>query len=145
VLQPLVRRVVWTALTREPAALPSFSEGSALKLPARAIIAFAPVLTRVERALNSVSDDAVRADLRALPAHLDRVDGWIRDGLLGGAPPNAADLQIAPSIRLLSTVGDVRSLFEQRPCLEWSHRLFPLFPGAVPSGALPREWLATAA
>ena len=35
-----------------------------------------------------------RADIAALPGQLDRVDGWIADGLIGGDEPNAADLQI---------------------------------------------------
>ena len=34
------------------------------------------------------------ADLAALPRQLERIDGWIGEGLLGGEQPNAADLQI---------------------------------------------------
>ena len=37
----------------------------------------------------------------ALAGQLDRVDAWIADGLLGGEHPNAADLQIGSTIRLL--------------------------------------------
>jgi glutathione S-transferase len=127
VLQPLVRRVLWSALSRRPEAIPSFSE---------AVAAFAPVLTRAERMLNAVSDDAVRKDLVTLPSHLDRVDAWIADGTLGGEAPNVADLQIAPSIRLLSNVADLRVHLDSRPCLELATRLFPTYPGAVPAGAL---------
>ena len=43
----------------------------------------------------------MRADLAALPGLLDQVDAYIADGVLGGDQPNAADLQIAPTIRLL--------------------------------------------
>ena len=39
---------------------------------------------------------SIRADLAALPAHLDRIDQYIADGVLDGEQPNAADLQIAP-------------------------------------------------
>ena len=59
----------------------------------------------VERRLNAADEGAVRADLRALPGHLDRIDGWIADGVLGGEAVNAADLQIATTSRLMLTIG----------------------------------------
>lgn len=141
VLQPLVRRVLWWALTNSPDALPSYSDGSALPLPPRALLAFAPLLTRAERALNKVSDDAVRQDLRRLPAYLDKVDGWIAEGLLGGPEPGAADLQIASSLGLLATVEEVGALIAPRPSGALARRLFPRWPGRVPAGALPPAWL----
>lgn len=141
VLQPLVRRVLWWALTHSPDALPSYSDGSALPLPPRALLAFAPLLTRAERALNKVSDDAVRQDLRRLSAYLDKVDGWIAEGILGGPEPGAADLQIASSLGLLTTVEDVGALIAPRPSGALAQRLFPRWPGRVPAGALPPAWL----
>ncbi len=51
----------------------------------------------------------------ALPAQLEHIDAWIADGVLGGEQPNAADLQIGSSIRLLMTVADVRPLIEGHP------------------------------
>jgi glutathione S-transferase len=145
VLQPLVRRVLWWTLTHTPSALPSYSDGSALPLPRPALMAFAPVLTRAERALNKVNDDAVRQDLRRLPSHLDRVDGWIADGVLGGPEPGAADLQIASSLGLLATVEDVGGLIAPRPGGALAQRLFPSWPGRVPAGALPSAWLPAGA
>lgn len=141
VLQPLVRRVLWWSLTRSPSALPSYSDGSALPLPRRALLAFAPLLTRAQRVLNKVSDDAVRQDLRRLPGYLDRVDRWIAEGVLGGPQPGAADLQIASSLGLLATVKDVGALIAPRPSGDLARRLFPSWPGRVPAGVLPRAWL----
>ena len=83
----------------------------------------------------------MRADLRALPGHLDRVDGWIADGVLGGEPPNRADLQIAPTVRLLMTIGDVRPLIDGRPAAQHALALFPDVPGHVPAGVYPPDWL----
>jgi glutathione S-transferase len=145
VLQPLVRRVLWWALTHAPSALSSYSDGSALPLPRRALMAFAPLLTRAERALNQVRDDAVRQDLRRLPGHLGRVDAWIAEGVLGGASPGAADLQIASSLGLLATVQDVGGLIAPRPSGALAQRLFPSWPGQVPAGVLPPAWLPAAA
>ena len=60
-----------------------------------------PLTARLMALKNKAHDEAARADLAALPAHLDRIDGWIADGVLGAEQPNAADLQIGSTIRLL--------------------------------------------
>jgi len=143
VLQPLVRRVLWWAFTHSPDSLASYSEGSALPLPPRALRVLAPHLTRAERALNKVSDDAVRDDLRHLPEYFDKIDSWIAEETLGGDSPGAADLQIASSLALLATVEDVGTLIAPRPCGELARRLFPSWPGRVPAGVLPPAWLST--
>ncbi|MDQ3675265.1 MAG: hypothetical protein M3401_00450 [Actinomycetota bacterium] len=83
-----------------------------------------------------MSEDAVRADMCALPGHLDRIDAWIAEGVLSAETPNAADLQIGSSLRLLLTIGDVRPLLARRPAEELAMRLFGDFPGDVPDGAL---------
>ena len=72
---------------------------------------------------------------------LDRIDGWIADGVLGGDKPNAADLQIASSLRLLMVLGDLRPLVESRPAGALALRIFPDFPGDVPAGSIPAELL----
>ena len=71
---------------------------------------------------------------------LDRIDGWIAEELLGAERPNAADLQIGSTIRLLMSLGDVRPLIEARPTARLT-RYFPPLPGEIPAGVLPAEWL----
>jgi glutathione S-transferase len=142
VWQPLARRLVWRTLTREPRAMVSYQEGTQLpRLPAPAVRAVAPVVSAVERRLNSADEAAVRADLVALPGHLDRIDGWLADGVLGGEVVNAADLQIATTSRLILTLGDVAPLFAGRPAEAHARGLFPDWAGATPAGVLPPEWL----
>jgi glutathione S-transferase len=141
VFQPIARRLLWPALRRRPAAMPGYAEGSRIPLPAIAVRAMAPVATRIEMKLNGADEGAVRADLRSLPGHLDRIDGWIAEGVIGGAAPNRADLQIAPTLRLLMTIGDVRPLIDGRPAAELAMRLFPDLAGEVPAGAYPPAWL----
>jgi glutathione S-transferase len=136
-LQPLGRRLLWPAMKRNPAAMVSYSEHSRLTMPGPAIRLSAPLISRVEIALNKASDDAVRADLAALPGYLDRIDGWIEEGLLGGEAPNAADLQIASTLRLLMTLEDLRPLIEERPAGQLALRLFPDADGRMPAGSLP--------
>ena len=41
------------------------------------------------------------------PAKLDHVDALAADGVIGGEEPNAADLQIGATLRVLLTVGDL--------------------------------------
>lgn len=143
VLQPAVRRLAWDALKRRPDAIPSYQQASQLpQLPRPVVRLVAPGVIAIARAMNGAADEAVRADLRALPDHLDRIDEWILDGVLGGAKePNAADLQIASSLRLLATLGDARPLLSRRPCEALAMALFPDFPGEVPAGTYPGEWL----
>ncbi len=137
VLQPLARRIVWAALRRRPDAIPSYQAASQLpSLPRPVVRVVAPAVIRMEIAMHGATDDAVRADLAALPGHLDIVDDWIASGVLGGAVVNAADLQIGSSLRFLLTVADVRPLMEGRACEALATRLFTEYPGDVPAGAL---------
>jgi glutathione S-transferase len=137
VLQPVPRRLAWTGVCARPDALASYSEGSRLPLPAFVQRLAAPRIARVARWRNRGGEAPARKDLAALPGYLDQVDAWIAEGVMGGAEPNAADLQIGPSIRLLATMEDVRPLLQGRPCLELAMRLFPSYSGHMPQGALP--------
>jgi glutathione S-transferase len=76
---------------------------------------------------------------RALPAMLDRVDGWIESGVLGGDQLNAADFMIATSWALLTYRRDLRPELEGRPAMRLVDRLLPepgLMPGSAPSARL---------
>lgn len=141
ILQPIGRRLIWPAMKRDPKSGPSYSAGSKLPLPASVLRASIPLIARMEIAINKASEDAAQADLRALPGHLDRIDAWIADGTMGADAPNAADLQIAPTLALLMTLGDVRPLIENRPCGALARRLFPDTAGSIPAGTLPASWI----
>jgi glutathione S-transferase len=141
--QPMARRLVWTTLAMAPHAMVSYQDGSRLpRLPPPAVRALAPIVVGVERRLNGAQDSAVRADLRALPRHLDRIDGWLAGGVLGGETVNAADLQIATTSRLMLTIGDVRPFFAGRPAEAHAMGLFPEWAGSTPPGMFPARWLS---
>jgi glutathione S-transferase len=137
VLQPVPRRLAWTGMCARTDAIASYGEGSRLPLPGFVQRLAAPRIARVARWRNGGGEQQARKDLAALPAQLDQVDAWIAEGVMGGAEPNAADLQIAPSIRLLATMEDVEPLLAGRPCLALAMRLFPSYAGHMPKGALP--------
>jgi glutathione S-transferase len=144
VLQSLARRMSWWTLRKRPRAVVSYGEGSRLPLPNFAVVASMPLITPIEWRMNDVSDQAIERDLRELPGHLDRVDGWIGEGRIGGESPNAPDLQIGASIALLNTIEDLGPLLAGRPSFELAVREFPGFPGHMPAGTLPEKWLSAA-
>ena len=136
VLQPAVRRLIWWSLRKRPDAMPSFLAQSKLPVPGWAARLTGPLTSLVEWRLNSVSEDAVRRDAEQLPSLLERVAGWIDEGVIGGAQPNAADLQIGSSLALLRTIGDVRELVDSSPAGALASRWFAGYPGSIPPGTL---------
>jgi glutathione S-transferase len=140
VLQSIPRRIVDAGFLREPYAMASYATDVKLPLPPKMMRPAMPLTARMMARLNHAGDEAVRADFAMLPTHLDKIDGWIASGLLGGESPNAADLQIGASIRLLQTIGDVRPLIDGRPAARLA-RYFGEQAGLIPRGTLPAEWL----
>jgi glutathione S-transferase len=87
------------------------------------------------------ADDAtVRADLANLPDTLAEVERLRADGVIDGEHPNAADFQIAGSMRSLETIGDLRPYLDGHPAMRWARGVLPVLPGPCPP-ALPSEWL----
>jgi glutathione S-transferase len=140
VLQPIPRRLAWWAIRRERKALRSFAEGAALHVPIGLAIRAAGPIIRVEMHTHGATDESVQADLRALPETLSRIDACIEGGVIGGATPNAADFQIAPSVRLLMCSDQLRPRLAERPCGRLAARLLPDFPGRI-GPVLPPAWL----
>jgi len=86
-------------------------------------------IARATAARVDADESHAQATLRELPATLDRVDALIADGVIGDSgAPNAADFQIAPSIRALSGFSDLLPLLAGRPCDAHARRLMPRFP-----------------
>ena len=140
-LQQLCRRLVYWALPRHRAAVDSYLEGSRMLLPRFMVKPLAPPIIRILARGHGSTDDAVRADLATLPGILDRIDGWIAAGVIGGAEPNVADLQVATSLALLMTHEDLRPFIEDRPGGNLACRLTPGYPGRMPA-AFPADWLS---
>ena len=139
-LQPAARRVLWNALRRDRSPLASYSQGARLGVPIGLAVKTGQPLVALSARLNQATDENVRADLAALPGMLQLVDDWIAEGVLGGEQPNAADLQIATSLRLLMTLRDLREPIAARPAGELAMRFVPDYPGDAPP-ILPAAWL----
>jgi glutathione S-transferase len=144
VLQPVPRRLSWWAFSRDRGGLGSFAEGARLGVPLGLALRTAAPIVAIERRINGASDDAVHADMATLPGLLDHVDSLLEAGTIGADPPNAADYQIATSVRLLLCFEDLRGPIEQRPAGANACGLVPDFPGRV-GPLIPSRWLARAA
>jgi glutathione S-transferase len=140
VLQPIPRRVFRWGTARSPELRRWVAELSEIPAPGVAAFLNAPVARHFAR-LSEASDERVRADLAALPAILDRVDGLVAAGTIGGAV-NAADCQIASTVRVLLAYEDLEPMLQHRPSAELAMRLFASYPGPIPL-RLPPAWLPT--
>jgi glutathione S-transferase len=138
--QGMTRRILWNAIGRDRSSIGTYAEGARLGIPIGvAVKTAAPIIAAAVR-LNHASDEAVRADLAGLPGALERIDDWVEEGVLGAEGPNAADFQIATSLRLLMTLDDVRPAIEGGPAGDLAARIVPDFPGHV-GPVLPAQWL----
>ena len=87
VFQPVPRRLLDASFLRAPSTIESFGGEAKLPLPAFMLRPALPLTARMMAFRNKASDANARADLAALPRQLERIDGWIAEGLLGGERP----------------------------------------------------------
>jgi len=144
VLQRVPRTIIDVAFLRRPLAMGSYAGDAKLPIPSALMGPAMPVTAKLMAFKNKARDATARADIAALPGQLERIDHWIEEGLLGGEQPNAADLQIGSTVRLLLSIGDTRPLVESRPAAQLT-KWFPPMVGEIEAGVLPAEWLPAAA
>jgi glutathione S-transferase len=137
-LQNVPRRIARWVLARDNKARTRMAKDIGVPLPALAAALNWPVARAL--ANRAHADEAhVRQALLELGATLDRVDRYIAEGTIGGEQPNAADFQIAPSVRILVAMADLAPLLAGRPCEAHARRFVPRYPEAPP--LLPAEML----
>jgi glutathione S-transferase len=141
VFQPAARRLAWAALRRDHSTIDTVLADAHLPLPKALAVATAPPLIRISARLNTADDRSARRDLGALPAQLDRVDELIERGVIGGAETNAADYQLATSVRVLMMLDDLRPGLEARLAGRLALDLVPSWSGRVPP-VFPAQWLS---
>ncbi len=141
VFQSMPRRILDAAFLRNSACMESYAGEAKMPLPRPMLRPALPLTARLMALRNKAQDENVRADIKALPAQLEKIDAWIADGLLGAEQPNAADLQIGSTIRLLNTIADMRPVLDGHSATQLT-RYFPPMVGETPAGTLPAELLA---
>jgi glutathione S-transferase len=125
-LQMAARRIPGAAIRREPRRFArSTGDGRMGHLLYKHERTRRVMIPYLARSVFAASANPERDPAQELPGLLDRIDAWIRDGVLNGAELNAADFMIAPSLALILYRDDVMPAFEGRPALELVDRLLP--------------------
>jgi glutathione S-transferase len=138
-LQDIVRRLSRWAAVEDPEAMASFLEGA--RPPVSALAPALPLLRPVIALQMRVPDASAEACAQALPAALDRVDALLAEGVIGGEQVNAADFQVATSVRLAMCLDQLRERIAARPAGAHALRVCPDYPGRI-RAVVPEEWLA---
>jgi glutathione S-transferase len=139
-LQQRIREIFLWSARKDRSGLVGYLQGSRIGMPHRLAARTAGPFIALDARSRGATDENVRRAIAGLPAMLQRIDDWIEEGILGGEPPNAADLQIAPSLRLAMSLDDLRPAIEDRPAGRLASRIVRHFPGRTPA-VLPPEWL----
>ncbi len=141
-LQMVPRRIMRYVFAHDNGARARIAQELGLPLPSLLGALNMPI-ARWQAARVNADEAAAKTQMANLHPTLDRVDALIADGVIGDpAAPNAADFQIAPSIRSLDAIGDLTDLLAGRPCDELARRLLPRFQEAPPM--LPPDLRAAA-
>jgi glutathione S-transferase len=125
-LQMDARRIVTGAVRREPSAASRLcADGRLGHLLYKHALARRILIPTLVSSAFAPSPRTERKLLAELPTTLDRIDGWIADGVLGGPQLNVADFMVAPSLALILYRPDALPLFEGRSALQLVDRLLP--------------------
>ncbi len=139
-LQVRIRRPLLWMFGKNTGALRSYLEGARIGLPHGLGVRMAGPFIALDARSHEATDENVRRDISLLPETLQRIDDWIAEGVLGGEQLNAADFQIATSLRLAMSLDDLRPAIEHRPAGKLALRVVPHYPGRIPP-VLPAAWL----
>lgn len=140
ILQATVRRALWAVAENDPkTVLSALADPETLPLPLPVAMASAKQMVWAEKRIHGITPEVARADLSALRGLLDHVDSLIADGVIGGENPNAADLQILSSVKLLGAFDDFGALLAGRPSVALADRVFPGSIGPAPAVLRPDQ------
>lgn len=137
-LQPLGRHLAWGALHFRPELLGALLGGEPL---GPAATDHAIRFIRGVWRHHGISCEVIAEDLAGLPGQIRRIEELIADGVIGGEQPNAADLQIASTLRVFLNIDDVSPLLEGGPAADLARRWFPAYEASMPAGAFPAAWI----
>src|SRR3954447_23565816 len=137
VLQDIPRRIVRWMSVHRPETRVMIAREIGVPFPRFAAWINAPTARYMANKVDS--DREIRNAIGAVGEVLDHVEELIEQGVIGGEVPNAADFQIATSVRALLTVRDLDRATQGRPAAELAMRLVPEFGNDFPAGLLPAD------
>jgi len=137
-LQDLGRSLGWGALHFRPEALGMLIGGGELD-PAG--VDFAMKFIHSTWRYHGITAVLLAEELAGLPAKIDHIESLAGNGIVGGDQPNAADLQIGSTIKVLRSISDLDGLLEGTAASDVATRWFGEPEGRVPAGAFPASWV----
>jgi glutathione S-transferase len=137
-LQDLGRRLPWGALHFRPEMLAAIGGGE--PLDGRGTD-YAIRFIHAAWGYHRITAERLAEDLAVLPAKLEHIDSLARAGVIGGEAPNAADLQIGATIRVLLPIADLAPLLGGSAAERIALRHFPAREGGLPPGTYPAGWV----
>jgi glutathione S-transferase len=137
VLQDVPRRIVRWLSVHRPETRVMIAKEIGVPLPKLAAWVNAPTARYMADKVDSNRE--IRNAIGMVGEVLDHVDELIEESVIGGEMPNAADFQIATSVRALLTVRDLDRATRGRPAADHAMRLVPEFGNDFPAGLLPAE------
>ena len=140
VLQDVPRRIIRWLSVHRPETREMIAREIGVPLPKFAAWINGPTARYMANKVDS--DEEIRNAIGDVPMVLDHVDELLATGVIGGDQPNAADFQIATSVRAILTVQDLKPVFEGHRAAEWAMGLVPEFGNDFPAGLLPAEYLS---
>jgi len=130
-LQAVPRRLIRRSLVVSHAQRKWFAGMMPLPAPGAVAVMLAPT-ARIFARMVASDAHSVERDLAGLEGLLDHVDALLAEGTLGGPQLNAADCQIAPTVRLLLAFADLHDqVTAHAEAAAWALRLVPEYP-AIP-------------
>lgn len=133
VLQPIPRRLLRWTIRHHPDTHVMLARVFASPRPELVARLMGPLAAFLARREDARSTERVRADWTSLPGHLDHVGQLIADGVIGTPERNAADFQIATTLRAMLAFEDYAPLLSGRPTEQLARRISPEYPYRVPS------------
>ena len=145
VLQDVPRRIVRWLSVHRPETKVMIAEDVGIPFPRFAAWINTPAARHLANKVDA--DGEIQRAIAQVPEVLDHVDQLIADGVIGGEEPNAADFQIATSVRALLNVEDLEPATKGRPAsrprdalpARVRHRL----PGRAAAGRVARPLRAS--
>ena len=143
VLQNVPRRVTRCLTVTRPELRTHMATEAGVPAPKLAGALNAPIARYFARKVDATEERA-KAALGLLPALLDHVEKLLDEGTIGGSERNAADFQIAATVRALMSFEDLAPAIAGRPAGTFALELYPEWPTSIPAGFIPGEWLPPA-
>jgi glutathione S-transferase len=140
VLQDVPRRIVRWLSVHRPETKAMIAKDVGIPFPRFAAWINTPAARHLASKVDA--DGQIQRAIAQVPEVIDHVDRLIADGVIGGDQPNAADFQIATSVRALLNVRDLDPATQGRPASQLALRVILDFGTDFPQGLLPAEWLA---